>query len=108
MTCEPCTSGMRCEAQGLTSERIIANDGFWRAGNDSLQFLQCLQDSNCQGGGCAPHRVGALCAVCEPGYQQASQGSECTPCPSHGTSVGGTIGFSILLVAAMVVVFYVM
>ncbi len=41
------------------------------------------------------------------GYHQSTQGSECEKCASQSTSIGGTIGFSILIVAAISVVFYV-
>jgi hypothetical protein len=54
-------------------------------------------------GGCAGNRKGALCAVCEDGFTSDSSGGPCTPCPSKGAATGGTIGFSILIVAAVCV-----
>src|SRR6185312_12432347 len=48
----------------------------------------------------------ALCAVCIDGYHASSQGAACTPCPSASTATGATIGFTILIIAALCVIFY--
>jgi hypothetical protein len=69
-----------------------------------LDFLACLTATSCIGGGCAPHRTGPLCAICENGFTQATFGAECTACPSRSGAVGGTVGFSLLIALAVVVV----
>ncbi len=105
MRCDACTDGMNCDKPGLVLSSVEAESGWWRGvinNGSAFTFLQCLQPSNCVDGRCAANRVGALCAVCESGYHQSTQGSECEKCASQSTSIAGTIGFSILIVAAMV------
>src|SRR5687767_452919 len=42
---------------------------------------------------------------CLPGYTSQNGDPACTPCPSHGNAVAGSIGFTILLVSALAVLF---
>jgi hypothetical protein len=105
MLCVPCPGGAICDAPGMTENALLSRDGYWRADNTTLDFYPCLQTAHCLPGGCSNNRVGPICAVCAPGYSQSSQSAECTPCPSQGASIGGTVGFSLLLVAAVSVVF---
>ncbi len=107
MSCVQCRDGMDCFATGMILADVPSQSGWWRSDNASLSFLQCLQPSNCVNGRCAPNRIGALCAVCEVGYHMATQGAECEKCASQSASIAGTIGFSILIAAALGVVFYV-
>lgn len=106
MTCATCPPGAVCDRLGMWVERMIAADGWWRADNQSVSFLKCLLAPNCEDGGCAANRQGALCAVCADGFSTQSSGGACQPCPSKEAATGGTIGFSILIVAAVMVVLY--
>ncbi len=43
--------------------------------------------------------------VCEIGYREESQGAGCTACPSKSASLAGSIGFTFLLIFALLVLF---
>ncbi len=132
--CIECPRGSICNISGLVGDELIAQDGWWRTDNNTLDevgFLPCLQPGNCVSGACAPHRVGPLCAVCEVGYTASSQSADCTKCPEYvwlllyvlslrlphsclpapssamyrrTTAVGATAGFSILLAAGLLLI----
>ncbi len=106
--CDECPSGAECDTTGLTAFTMLATDGFWRSDNQSLSYYQCLVSGHCVDGGCAANRAGPLCAVCADGYREDTTGQACSPCPSHSAAVGGSIGFTILIIAALLCVFYAM
>lgn len=60
MECLVCPTGAVCNATGIHFDQLIAQDGWWRSNNMSLQYFECLQASQCQNGGCAPNREGRL------------------------------------------------
>jgi hypothetical protein len=73
-------------------------------------FLRCLRPSHCEGGDgsvCGKNREGPLCALCKTGYYATNMESECTPCPSRDTSLGLSVFISLLVIAAVVVLFVV-
>jgi hypothetical protein len=63
--------------------------------------------------GCGPFREGPLCANCIAGYH-ASSGTQtgtaalCEPCPSPSAALGGTIGFTLVLLTALLIMFLVL
>ncbi len=108
MTCESCSTGANCAAAGQTIGTMQAESGYWRStapGASNADFLRCLAASSCVDGGCGTNRVGPLCALCRDGYTTDSDGT-CKECPAENTALGASIGFTILLVAALIVIFY--
>ena len=90
--------GTVCDAEGVTWESLMTAPGWWRA-NGTDQWFRCILASQCTGGlysSCAPHRIGVLCALCEPGYAANTQSSDCTLCPQRSTSIG--VSFLLILV----------
>src|SRR4051812_18197456 len=65
LQCVACHPGCRCDTAGVTINRLVARDGWWRPDNSSLEFFACLLPGQCTDGQCAPHRHGPLCALCE-------------------------------------------
>jgi hypothetical protein len=43
----------------------VSSIGYWRSSNMSTSVHACLKQSHCEPSGCATHREGPLCAVCE-------------------------------------------
>jgi hypothetical protein len=43
--------------------------------------------------------------VCRDGYTADSQSDDCEPCPSADAALGGSIGFTILLICVLLILF---
>ncbi len=108
MACVECPTGSVCLERGITVQAMQADTGYWRVSNASVSYYQCLTKDACVGGGCAANRVGPLCAVCRDGYRQDTNAQSCSICPSHNDAIGGSIGFTIVIIAALLIVFYAM
>lgn len=108
MFCHQCPAGAQCDRSGLAFANLAASNGWWRSDNESLSFVKCLRASHCVDNQCAPNREGVLCSICSPGYRAASVDDACTPCPTKKASWGYTVGFTILLLFGLGVLYWAM
>ena len=96
-SCAPCPQGASCLDYGTTFYNLGALAGWWRSGNDTLNFYECPIAEYCLGGAasggnasssataCTDNRGGILCSTCLTGYHEETGGS-CVLCPAGGTS----------------------
>jgi hypothetical protein len=106
--CRPCPTGVLCNLPGRTQLNLQAAAGYWRSSNSSTEFIRCLRTSHCAAGavGCIGHRTGPLCAVCIDGWQATSLDSECVECPSKSQAGGLGALFTILIILALLILYW--
>jgi len=97
--CSMCPKGANCQNFGAKWSKLEAEEGWFRATNESASFYRCKIRSHCPGGEakakdfdpllsgtpCINHRTGILCSHCEKGWRR-SDGNSCSPCPEGGGS----------------------
>ncbi|KAK9829421.1 hypothetical protein WJX72_005757 [[Myrmecia] bisecta] len=105
---------LKCPAGGVcpggtegTVTAIQSLQGYWRAGNTSLNLYRCTLPASCLGrpnhpgslagdASCIPGSVGPLCSVCAPGYYQFS--GKCQSCGAAGQAKA-MLGVSVIVLA---------
>lgn len=107
--CEVCPVGAVCDTPGVTWETLETEEGYWRSSDSAFTFYQCAFDAYCTGGrssGCADHREGPLCAICEEGYSEL--GNECKECGSQAKSVATMVIMCIFIALIIFFMYYVL
>lgn len=119
--CVHCPTGADCSVSGRTWLNLPALSGWWRPTNVSLNFYRCPLPSYCVGGnaaasalsetsgsGCAENREGIMCSHCKEGYETATVGAGCVPCPDSAASSGSAILLGIVFLVLLVLQFWYM
>lgn len=108
--CKRCSEGMDCDSYGTTWAALKTVDGYWRPHNQSFSFYRCNLPRHCQNGRpfeCDSNREGPLCALCIEGYRASTGRSACEACPSQGQSIAVSIILSLLILFALLLLYYV-
>lgn len=103
-------SGKRTRRAACTTHCACVQSGYWRSSNQSNVFYRCIRLAYCTGGPagalCAANREGPLCSQCEAGYYTAPTSAVCSSCQSHSTSIGVSFLTILLIVAAVVLLYW--
>jgi len=108
INCVACNVGFECP-EGTQQDTMAVSPGFWREYTTNTTALRCIMPEHCAGGfnsTCNGNRMGALCAVCLPGFQSNNGIDACEPCPTANNAWFQAVLFTLLIVAAVVVMYW--
>ena len=94
-SCRTCPRGGRCRGANAAP---VAQIGFYRAGVNRTDFVECSRVGCTGEDECEPGYTGYMCSKCEDGYYSRTE-SECLKCPE--TSLVGLVGTGVALVAVI-------
>jgi len=109
LSCLPCPRGALCDRAGLTVETMQSVEGYWRSGNQSLEYQRCLLPTHCASGtaACVGHRTGPICSLCETGYRSQTATGECQLCPTRSVGMAVSVVLCIVIALAIFVLFWI-